>query len=172
MSVQDLTPRTRGCVAVERTIAAPAREVWSAIARPGALEICHPFCERNPVRAWPGPAARDEVHYLNGLIYERRFLEWIDGAGYDLEIGRRGGSQSRVSWRVKPIDDDSCTLQITVCPRVFQRIPSGIRWIAYAFWLRPRLREYLDSVVRGFKWFVIRREAVPKNAFGTHPWFS
>jgi hypothetical protein len=26
----------------------------------------------------------------NWWVYERRFRQWIDGIGYDLEIGRRG----------------------------------------------------------------------------------
>ncbi len=55
---------------------------------PGNLEPCHPFCLKNPVEHWPGPESRDEVHYLNGLVFERRFCRWLDGAGYDLEIGR------------------------------------------------------------------------------------
>ena len=159
-------------VSVERPIAAPAIEVWNAISRPGNLELCHPFCERNPVIAWPGPESRDEVHYLSGWMYERRFRQWIDGTGYDLEIGRKNGSTSFVSWRITPIDTRACTLRITVCPHALQDIPVAIRWIPYTLRLRPLLRDYLESVVKGFEWYVVRGEAVPRNAFGTHPWFS
>ena len=38
--------------------------------------------------------------------------------------------------------------------------------------LRPLLAEYLSSVVRGFEWYVTRGEAVPRDQFGPHPWFS
>jgi hypothetical protein len=72
-------------VAVERTIAAPAQEVWEAISMSGNLESCHPFCARNPVKVWPGSNSQDEVHYLSGWVYERRFHQWIEGIGYDLE---------------------------------------------------------------------------------------
>ncbi len=159
-------------VSVEREIAVPAQVVWSAISRPGNLELCHPFCVSNPVRVWPGPSSQDEVHYLSGWVYERQFRRWIEGVGYDLEIGRSGGGKSLVFWRVTPIDGHCCALRITVCPHALQYLPTIIRWIPYVLRLRPLLRKYLDSVVRGFEWHIIHREPVPKNAFGTHPWFS
>ncbi len=69
------------------------------------------------------------------------------------------------------IDDDCSTLRITVFPHVLQSLPTVIRWLSHALWLRPLLTKYLDSVVRGFEWYIIHGEAVPKNAFGKHPWF-
>ncbi|UCG72854.1 MAG: hypothetical protein JSV45_00260 [Chromatiales bacterium] len=139
---------------------------------PGNLEICHPFCVKNPVHVWPGPDSRDEVHYLNGWIYERRFCRWIDGTGYDLEIGKAGGSQSWVSWRISPVDERRCTLRITVYPHVFQNLPVAIRWLPYLVRVRPMLKSYLDSVIKGFAWYLARGEPVPRNQFGRHPWFS
>lgn len=159
-------------VSVNRKIRAPAHDVWNAISRPGNLELCHPFCVSNPVHAWPGPDSHDEIHYLSGWQFERQFREWIEGVGYDLEIGRKGGGQSLVSWRIVPVDDLSCTLRITVCPPALQNLPIVIRWVPHVLWLQPQLRKYLDSVVRGFEWYIVRREAVPRNAFGTHRWFS
>ena len=164
--------RFRWPVATEQRIAAPAQAVWDAISTPGNLESCHPFCASNPVHAWPGPDSRDEVHYLNGLVYERRFLGWHDGVGYDLEIDRRGGSIAAVSWRITPVDEKSCVLRITVYPQIFQNWPVIVRWIPYLLRLQPLLRKYLDSVVRGFEWYVVRGEPVPRNQFGQHPWFS
>ena len=82
------------------------------------------------------------------------------------------GGQSAVSWRIAAIDDESCTLRITVRPGGLQKYPALIRWVPFLFWLRPRLRSYLDSVVRGFEWYVTRGEPVPRDAFGEHPWFS
>ncbi len=164
--------RFRWPVATERMIAAPAQKVWEAISTPGNLELCHPFCASNPVQVWPGPDSRDEVHYLSGWVYERRFLRWHDGAGYDLEIGRPGGGTSYVSWRITPVDEDSCILKISVCPHTLQNWPAVVRWIPYVLRLRPMLKKYLESVVRGFEWYVVRGESVPRNQFGRHPWFS
>ena len=158
-------------VSVQRKIPAPAREVWNAVSRPRNLELCHPFCASNPVHVWPGPESHDEIHYLSGWVYERRFCEWFEGIGYDLEIGRSDSGKSLVSWRIVPVDDRACSLRITVCPHVLQNLPV-IRWVPHALWLRPLLRKYLDSVLKGFEWYVVHHTAVPKNAFGTHPWFS
>ena len=159
-------------VSVTRTIEAPAERVWDAISMPGNLELCHPFCTVNPVHSWPGPGSRDEVHYLSGWVYERRFRNWIEGIGYDLEIGRPGGGQSSVSWRIEPLGEERCTLTITVYPDVLQNLPVVIRWVPHLLRLRPMLQQYLESVVGGFDWYVQHGEAVPRDHFGKHPWFS
>ena len=159
-------------VAVSQPIAAPAEKVWKTISAPGNLEACHPFCARNPVEVWPGEKSRDEVHYLSGWVFERRFCRWIDGIGYDLEIGRRGGKTSFVSWRISPLDRLSSKLTITVYPHVLQQIPLVVRWIPHFLRLRPLLTQYLSSVTKGVEWVVTRAEPLPRNQFGTHPWFS
>lgn len=159
-------------VGVTRSIAAPAHDVWAVISVPGNLESCHPFCKRNPVKIWPGAGSRDEVHYLNGLVYERRFTRWIDGIGYDLDIGEIGGRSSFVAWRITPTDAENCALRIVVRPHVLQGVPVAIRWLPHLFWVRPRLKAYLSSVIQGVEWFVTRGEPVPRNQFGSHPWFS
>ena len=168
----DPRPEFRWPVEVSRPIAAHASRVWEAISRPGNLEPCHPFCAANPVQAWPGETSRDEVHYLNGWVFERRFSSWFDGVGYDLEIGRRGGRQSFVSWRVRPIDTGRSVLEISVYPYVLQALPVVLRWLPYRLKVRPLLTQYLSSVVGGFEWYVTRGEPVPRNHFGPHPWFS
>jgi len=170
--LEDADPRFKWPVTVTHPIPAPAESVWAAISAPGNLEACHPFCEKNPVEVWPGPESRDSIHYLSGWVYERRFFRWIDGVGYDLEIGSRGGRTSLVSWRIVPGDDQGCRLSITVYPHLLQRIPVAVRWLPHLVWVRPTLTSYLSSVVKGFEWHVTRGEPVPRNQFGTHPWFS
>ena len=169
---QDPVPGFRWPVAVAQPIMAPMEKVWSVISMPGNLELCHPFCARNPVEVWPGEQSRDEVHYLSGWVYERRFCRWIDGVGYDLEIGRRGGGSSFVSWRIMPVDTQHCTLKIAVYPHVLQELPLAVRWLPHILRVGPMLRSYLSSVTRGFEWYVNHGEAVPRNQFGSHPWFS
>ena len=90
-------PSFRWPVAAERRLEAPASRVWEVISAPGNLETCHPFCARNPVHRWPGADSHDEIHYLSGRVFERRFRSWIEGVGYDLEVGRPGGRTSSVT---------------------------------------------------------------------------
>ena len=124
------------------------------------------------MHAWPGDRAHDEIEYLSGRVLARRFLRWHEGVGYDLEIGRRSGRTSKVSWRIAPLSDDRSTLAITVYPHVFQDLSPLLRWFPYRFRIRPMLETYLSSVIPGFDWYVTRGEPVPRNRFGTHPWFS
>jgi hypothetical protein len=172
LDLDDPKPGFRWPVAVAQPIAAREDKVWAAISMPGSLELCHPFCERNPVEVWPGDESRDQVHYLSGWVFERRFCRWIDGVGYDLTIGKRGGGSSLVSWRILPGVQHDCSLRIAVYPYVLQNLPVAIRWLPHILRLRPMLRSYLMSVVRGFEWYVTRDEPVPRNHFGSHPWFS
>ncbi len=168
----DPKPGFKWPVAFTHQIEAPPESVWAAISMPGNLELCHPFCEKNPVEKWPGAESRDEVHYASGRVLERRFSRWIEGIGYDLTIGRRGGESSFVSWRIAAIDDRACILRIAVYPHVLQGVPSVFRWLPHRLRLRPLLESYLSSVVRGVEWYVMRDESVPSNQFGSHPWFS
>jgi hypothetical protein len=168
----DPKPGFKWPVAVEQPIAAPAETVWHAIAMPGNLELCHPHCAENPVDVWPGAEARDEIHYLSGWVFERRFRSWFDGVGYDLEIGRRGGRSSFVSWRILPVDELRCSLRIAVYPHVLQQVPAILRWVPHVLRVGPMLHRYLSSVTRGFEWYVTRGEPVVPDQFGSHPWFS
>ena len=159
-------------IAVSRQIKAPSIKVWDVISMPGNLELCHPFCESNTVKAWPGPDSIDEIHYLSGWRMQRHFCNWIEGVGYDLNIGRKGGKTSFVSWRIKSIDETNSILRIAIYPGIFQDIPVPIRWIPHFMYIKPKLRTYLESVTKGFAWYLTRGEPVPRNQFGSHAWFS
>ena len=169
---EDPKPGFRWPISVARQIASPAEKVWGTISMAGNLELCHPFCARNLVMAWPGKDSIDQIHYLSGWVYERRFCEWLEGIGYDLQIGRPGGQMSFVSWRIKPTNDKNCILRIAVYPATLQHLPVPIRWAPHTLFIAPRLKSYLSSVTRGFEWYVDRGEPVPRNQFGSHPWFS
>ncbi len=172
MPRQEPIPGYKWPVGAAQPIAAPTEKVWDVISTPGNLELCHPFCKSNPVRVWPGADSRDEVHYLSGWIYERRFLRWFEGSGYDLEIGTRDDGKSFVSWRISRVDERNCSLKISVFPHALQNIPVVVRWLPHTLRLRPMLKAYLESVGKGFEWYVTRGESVPRDQFGKHPWFS
>ena len=159
-------------IIVSRTIAAPAQNTWLAISSLSNLEDCHPFCAKNPVDTWPGVGAKDTIHYYSGWVLHREFTNWIDGVGYDLTIGRAGGRQSYVSWRITQEQENNSTLSITLYPHALQNIPVAIRWIPHLASIRPTMQSYLESVVKGFAWFIITGQPVAKNQFGAHAWFS
>lgn len=159
-------------VSVSRIIAAPPQQIWTAVTKPGNLEDCHPFSEKNPVDEWPGVGAKDTIHYYSGWVMQREFVSWLDGVGYDLTIGREGGRKSYVSWRITEEPEDTGRLCITIYPHALQNIPIAIRWVPHIAMIRPMLGSYLDSVLKGFEWFITTGESVRKNQFGSHKWFS
>jgi hypothetical protein len=165
-------PSFKWPVAATRQIKAPPEKIWAVISSPGNLAHCHPFCENNPVEKWPGKGSLDSVYYYSGWVYHRLFTEWFDGVGYDLEIGRKKGRKSRVSWRIHKINDSEGELTITVFPQGLQQLSVFLRWLPHFAYLRPRLRSYLISVVKGFEWYITTGQPVKRNQFGAHKWFS
>ena len=168
----DLLQRFKWPVSASRTIAVPAPKIWELISSPGALPLYHPFCEKNPVFAWAGADSHDEIHYFNGVVLARRFSDWYDDVGYDLEIGRKGGRTSFVSWRIAQVKERRSSIKITIYPHALQHVPTIARWLPHLVRLRPQLRSYLQSVVKGLDWFITQGQPVRRNQFGAHPWFS
>jgi len=159
-------------IGASRVIAAPSNRVWEVISSPGLLPLYHPFCKENRVHRWPGPDSCDEVHYFSGWVFERNITNWIDGVGYELDIGRRGGRTSRVAWHITAQSEERCEICITVYPHGLQQLPVIARWFPHFFFLRPRLSRYLGSVIKGLDWFISVGEPVRRNQFGSHDWFS
>ena len=159
-------------VSVSRYFEAPADEIWKTISEPGNLKDCHPFCESNPVEKWPGVGSKDSIFYYSGWVMQREFINWIDGFGYDLTIGRENGGKSIVSWRITEQSKDLSSLRITIYPHILQKIPTALRWIPHLISIKPALHSYLESVLKGFEWFITTGKPVQKNQFGTHQWFS
>jgi hypothetical protein len=115
--------------------------------------------------------SEDVIHYYSGWILHREFVNWIDGIGYDLIIGRENGRKSYVSWRITG-DPEEAQLSITIYPHALQQIPVFLRWIPHLAVVHPALQSYLRSVVKGFEWFITTEKPVCKNQFGSHRWFS
>lgn len=159
-------------ISVNRKIEASQKDIWKAISRSGNLEDCHPYCKKNPVYEWPGAGSRDSIFYYSGWVLHREFIDWIDGEGYDLTIGREGGRKSFVSWRITNDQENISTLRITIYPHVLQKIPIVIRWIPHVTSVKPSLYNYLEAVLKGFEWFITTGKPVRENQFGKHKWFS
>ena len=172
LSTQAAREQFRWPIAGSIDIAASAADVWHAISEPGNLVASHPFCKDNPVEVWDCENSRDAVHYLNGVVYTRRFREWHEGSGYDLEIYHAKRKLAWVSWRIEALDDERASLNITVYPLGLQHLKPIVRWAPQLLFLGPKMRAYLNSVVRGFEWSITRGQSVPRNQFGSHRWFS
>ena len=52
-----------------------------------------------------------------------------------------------------------------------EEVKFGISFHFFAY-TKPKLSNYLDSVLMGLKFFSEKKEVVTANQFGTHSWFS
>ena len=156
-----------------RAVQTDSARMWQVISTPGYLELCHPFCERNPVQRWAANDARDTIHYYGGRVVHRRFTAWLEGAGYDLVvIDNPGVEQARVRWRIKPESNAACRLTVSLHVLFLDHLVGAARWVSYRLVAKPQMKRYLDAVVAGVAHYAETGEPVVRNQFGSHRWFS
>tara|TARA_B110001450_G_scaffold199527_1_gene188336 strand:+ start:6175 stop:6681 length:507 start_codon:yes stop_codon:yes gene_type:complete len=149
-----------------------SKVVWNVISAPNHLNLFHPFCKNNSIISWEESSHVDMLEYLNGLKYIRKFTKWSPLKGYELKIGKKDEKQSYVVWEIKEIDNTTCTLSITVYPHLLSKFPKIISYLPFKLIIKPKLYNYLFSVISGLKYYLENNEKVPKNNFGKHKWFS
>tara|TARA_B100000212_G_scaffold45928_1_gene29665 strand:- start:1437 stop:1952 length:516 start_codon:yes stop_codon:yes gene_type:complete len=159
-------------VSYKKKIAFSVNDVWKIISTPSNLELFHPFCLKNTVEKWPGENSKDSIEYYNGMILNRTFVNWIKNEGYDLFIGRKNGSLSFVSWRIKKVSDNSCTIKISVYPHKYNMGSKFLNFIPFFFFIYPIIKKYLKQVIFGLDWHLQNRIKIPKNQFGNNFYFS
>ena len=142
--------------------------VWEIISSKNALELFHPYCLKNDAIDYK---KKDKLVYLNGLIYIREFSVWKPNKGFELSIGKKGGKKSKVIWEIK-ILDKGCEVTISVFPYSSSKISKYFYPIINIIIVKPKLRKYLLSVLKGLKFYLDTNIRVKKNQFGKHAWFS
>ena len=164
--------KTNSPISVKQSFDIPSDALWKLISAPGNLNDCHPFCKSNEAIQWDKEGHVDRLVYLNGRTYIRQFLTWDEGEGYTLRIGEENGLQSFVQWEIDAVSENKSRLTITVHPYLLAGYPKIVSFLPYQFWIKPRMRRYLRSVVSGFEYVARTGEPVPRNHFGRHRWFS
>jgi len=152
-------------------INSPVSKVWDIISSESHLEKFHPFCKKNKVKEWVSDSHKDSVAYYNNRTLHREFYHWLEGEGFDLMIGDSKGNDSHVSWRLS--NKDSKTLvSITIKPYIYNRGSKITNFIPFFAFVRPKLANYLYSVLMGLKFYAENDKIVSKDQFGSHSWFS
>ena len=150
----------------------PAEEVWAVIAEPEGLAHYHPFCAATDVERWPGPGSRDSITYYSGIRYQRNFVSWHEGVGYDIELGDPPNQTARVRWRIEPTSERTCRLSIEVVPLLKSSLSDGKKRAYQERLFGEVLQHYLGCVVAGVKFFATTGNAVSKDQFGRNPLYS
>ncbi len=153
-------------------IEAPGDRVWAKIAEPGYLKHCHPFCKSTEVEIWPGAGSRDSITYYSGRRYQRNFVAWLDGVGYDIELGDPPNQTCRVLWRISPLSQAQCEFSIEVVPYLKSDLPVEKKQQYQAHLFGLDLQHYLDCVVKGVDYWVVTGRDVVKDQFGANPLYS
>lgn len=143
-------------------------DVWNTLSSKNALELFHPFCLQNDVIEYE---KKDKLIYINGLTYIREFTAWKPNQGFELNIGRENGKKSKVIWEIKD-KDEGCIVKISIFPYRTNKIPVFFYPLVSFFLIRPKLKQYLQSVLKGLKYYLYHKVKVEKNQFGKHSWFS
>ena len=146
-------------------------KLWSIISSPSNLEMFHPFCKKNPTIDWQGLNSIDEVHYYNGLIYERKFILWEDKKGYGLLIGEKNKEKSLVLWEIFQKNNKS-KLSISIYPHMYNKGNKVLNFLPFHLIVKPSLSKYINSVMNGLDYYIKTNVNVKKNQFGKHNFFS
>ena len=142
--------------------------ILEAIREPGNLNKFHPFCKANTTEKWPGVGSVDNIEYLNGIKYRRKFIKW-DENGYELEISRNR-KLANVEWIVKGGDNTS-SLRVRINP-ILPYKNKITEWVMWNFYIKYRMQAYINNVLMGFKHYLDTQTTVEHNKFGKHSWFS
>ena len=121
---------------------------------------------------WSAEKSVDIILYYTGKVLEREFFAWEEERGYKSMIGRKGGRKTEVHWEIDPVEEEKSTLRITLFVPHLQNTPVLIRWLPHFLHVRPKMKRYLDSVLKGFEFCITSGKPVQRNQFGSHPWFS
>ena len=159
-------------VRVEVPVHVAAATVWQAIARPGNLTDVHPFCASTEVVRWPGVGARDHIHYISGLHYQRDCLAWSEGAGYVLEVGPPGAKTASARWTIEATGADECRFAIEVVSYLRADLSAAKLDRYRRDVVEAAIPPYLDGVVRGVAHYSETGLPVSRNQFGAHPLYS
>ena len=157
------------------TFKCSTEKLWNLITSPECLELYHPFCKENKVLLWESAEnKKDYIIYLNGLKYYREFFRWEEKKYFELFIGKLNGKKSKVKWKIMhSTKKDHTILEIEVFPYKTSKIPKFIIYsLVFAIYIKPMLKKYLRSVLRGINWYLNNKSPVPKSHFGNHSWFQ
>jgi len=142
--------------------------VLNLIKSPNNLEKFHPFCKKNIVIKWDGKNSEDIVIYHSKKKYIRRFYEWNEN-GYKLEIFE-DRKLADITWIVNEFNSKSI---IKIKAKLYLPYKYKlINTIIFNIYVKYVLKSYLNSVVKGLKYYLETNKTVSNNQFGKHIWYS
>ena len=106
---------------------------------------------------------------------KRLFTGWTPEEGYELIIGKGNQGIAKVKWEIISKNKQSSSLKIiiTLLPEIIlYKYPKPIHNILIVIYLKPKMKNYINAVVKGFKYHIETGIKVQKNQFGYNSMFS
>ena len=152
-------------------ISCKKENVWECLEQAGHLEFFHPFCQVNKPLLWNDSEEKiDEIIYLSNLTYKRVFVKWNQD-NFTLFIHKDEKAIAKVSWFIQEKQNQS-EVKIVVKPKANSLILRIIYPLLVPLYLKPKLKQYLKSVLTGLKYYIDNKQPTPRNLLGKHPWYS
>src|ERR1044072_2875834 len=152
-------------------IHASAAAIWKEISTAGQLNKYHPYCRENKVYKWPGVGSRDGLLYYSGLYFERDFICWSEGVGYDLLIGPPPRKSALISWTLRP-QEAQTEMSLTITPILESHLLETTKKFFVQTYFGTSSEVYLDSFLAGVEHFMTTGQAVEAAQFGAHPIYA
>ena len=118
---------------------------------------------------------KDTILYYNGIRLNRIFTEWTEKKGYSLIIGNSKTATAIVEWNLEPINPikTKLTIDINVFTDVaLQRYNLVLRTIIKYSYFLPYMRHYIQTVCKGFKYYIETNDLVKKINLDTIHYFQ
>ena len=159
-------------IGASREIGVSREALWAVVSQPGQAPRFHPFCRESRVMQWPGVGARDTVTYASGLHIERHFTGWLEGKGFDIEVGLPPKKNAFVEWRIEDTGEASCRLTISLTPYLKAGLTAEQARDFQQRYFADSILLYLDNVLRGVEQLAVTGVPVEPDQFGHHPQYS
>ena len=76
-----------------------------------------------------------------------------------------------ISWNVVKISNNKSSLIITAVPYLTFKYKI-INQLIFKLYVKPLLKNYLNSVVKGLKYYIETNNIIKEDQFGKHMWYS
>ncbi|WP_121667712.1 hypothetical protein [Mesonia aquimarina] len=148
-------------------------KIWHIITQPGHLENYHPYCKKHiKTTSWKQIGDTDQGFFYSGKSMKREVIDWQEEKSYKVKIDNDDENLSEVKFSIESKTTEISIFTIEIFTDSYKKIPRPI-WYFFAFiFLVPSYKKYLNSILKGLKYYSETGKKVSKNQFGSHKIFS
>lgn len=148
-------------------------KIWNAITKPRHLEYYHPYCEKHiSITSWNKIGDKDIGYFYSGKSIKREIIGWKEKKSYKVKIDNEDGNLSEVEFSIEELTLEKSIFVVQIFTDSYKKIPRPIWYFFALFFLVPSYKKYLNSILKGLKYYCETGKKVERNQFGAHKHFS